>query len=111
MPGTSVVHRLHPGLKVAALALLGTLLFLLPRVELALAVLVVVLCLYRLAGIAQRDAWRQLRPMLWVVVLFCLVQWWLAGWLAAALVVVRLLALLLLASLVTLTTRASDMID
>lgn len=107
----SVVHQLRPGVKVGALAVLGTLLFLVSRVELSLAVLAGALCLYRLAGISQSVAWQQLRPTVWVIAIFFAAQLWMADWLAGLLVVSRLVTLLLLASLVTLTTRSSDMID
>lgn len=110
-PGNSAIHDARPGVKIGALVVLGTLLFVLPRLELALAVLIAVLALYRVAGIGLATAWAQLRPALWVIAIFFVAQLWMTGWLAGSLVVVRLAALLLLASLVTLTTRASDMIE
>lgn len=109
--GNSAVHGLRPGVKIGSLAVFGTLMFVLPRLDLVLAVLVAVLALYRLAGIALATAWAQLQPTLWVIAVFFVAQLWMAGWVAGLLVVARLAALLLLASLVTLTTRASDMIE
>lgn len=111
VPGNSVIHAARPGIKVASLAVLGTLMFVVARLELALAVLVAVLGLYRLAGIALTTAWAQIRPAMWVLAVFFAAQLWMADWVVGLLVVSRLAALLLLASLVTLTTRSSDMID
>ncbi|MCW9042902.1 MAG: energy-coupling factor transporter transmembrane protein EcfT [Pseudopelagicola sp.] len=110
-PGASPLHRLSPGPKLLAMMLCGTALFLVESLPLVAAALILTLGLYRLAGLPLRLAAAQLRPLAVILVIFFALQYWLSGPLLAAFVVTRLAALILLASLVTLTTRASDMID
>ncbi|MCW7760886.1 energy-coupling factor transporter transmembrane component T family protein [Photorhabdus luminescens] len=109
-PGSSFLHRVSPGLKIISLVILGTLLFVVPRIDLSVTALTGIVLLYLLAKISLKTAWMQLRPALWILVLIFIVQLLLHHWTAGVLVVVRLASLLLLASLVTLTTRSSDMI-
>lgn len=108
--GFSPLHRLWPGAKIAALALVGSLSFLSGDWRLLALLLVAVLGLYRLAGIGFPTALKQVRPLLWVLALLFAVQLFVAGWQEAAAMVLRLCALVLLAALVSLTTRVSDMI-
>lgn len=89
----------------------ATLLFLYESLALTIAALALTLLLYRLAGIPPRKMLAQIRPLLWIFALFFALQYWLSGPMLAAYVVLRLATLVLLASLVTLTTRSSDMID
>lgn len=109
--GNSLLHRLPPGLKILSLALLGTLLFVFPRLETSLAALLLVGLLYPLARISPRIMLLQLKPLLWVLVLLLAVQWWMVSWQSGVLVIARLAALMLMAALVTLTTRTTEMID
>lgn len=111
LPGESILHRCPPGAKILALVVAGTVLFGLPRLDLALAALLVTAMLYRLARIPARLALAQLRPLAWMLAVLVLVQLALDGWLAGLLVAARLVALMLLAGLVTLTTRASALIE
>lgn len=111
VPGNSVIHRLPPGIKILSLALVGTLLFVFPLLPAVLSALAGIIALYLLACISPRMMFLQLKPLLWVLALIFVVQWWMVGWLSGVLVVARLMALLLLAALVTLTTRTSEMID
>jgi len=110
-PGNSILHRLSPGPKMLALMIGATVLFLNQSLALTIMACVAVLSLYPLAGLPLKQAAHQLRPLLWIFLLFFAVQWWFSGLELAAYVVLRLAALILLASLVTLTTRSSDMID
>lgn len=110
-PGTSPIHRMTPAPKILAMMLGGTLLFLFDSLPIASAALLLVLALYPVARLNARQAWAQIRPIIWILAIFFGLQWWLSGVSIAAFVVIRLAALILLASLVTLTTRASDMID
>lgn len=110
-PGTSPLHRMRPGSKLLVLMGGATLLFLYESLALTIAALALTLLLYRLAGIPPRKMLAQIRPLLWIFALFFALQYWLSGPMLAAYVVLRLATLVLLASLVTLTTRSSDMID
>lgn len=111
IPGHSPLHRLPPGIKILTLAILGTLLFVFPRLDATLGALLVVMLLYPLARISLRIMLLQLKPLLWVLVLLFAVQWWMVSWQSGVLVIARLAALMLMAALVTLTTRTSEMID
>lgn len=111
IPGSSVIHRIRPGAKIVFLVILGTVLFIIQNLELSLVVLLFVLLFYQLARISLAIAWAQLRPAIWIIIILFVVQFILEDWITGLLVVVRLSALLLFASLVTLTTKSSDMID
>lgn len=110
-PGTSPLHRMSPAPKMLALMIGATLLFLNESLPLTVVALLGVLLLYPLAQLSMKQALAQVRPLAWIFALFFVVQWWFSGVELAAYVVLRLAALILLASLVTLTTRSSDMID
>ncbi|MEQ9694975.1 energy-coupling factor transporter transmembrane protein EcfT [Shimia sp. SDUM112013] len=110
-PGTSLLHRLSPAPKLLALMIGATLLFVNESLVLTVAALGTVLALFPAAQLTLRQAGQQVRPLLWIFILFFVLQWWLSGLELAAFVVLRLATLILLASLVTLTTRSSDMID
>ncbi|SEO64813.1 biotin transport system permease protein [Salinihabitans flavidus] len=110
-PGHSPLHRLAPGAKLLALMAGGTALFVLDSLAVVLAALLVILALYRLAGLPLRRAWDQIRPALWILLAILVAQGFLTGWAFGAFIVLRFAALLMLAGLVTLTTRASDMIE
>lgn len=110
-PGTSILHRMTPGPKMAALAIGATALFMQESLAVTALAVLATLGLYRLANIPMKTALTQIRPLLWIFVIFFVVQWYFSGIELAAYVVMRLAALIMLASLVTLTTRASDMID
>lgn len=109
--GHSLIHRTPPGLKILLLAVLGTLLFVFPGIVFSALTLAVTVLLYPLAGIAFRVMVRQIMPLLPVLVLLFLVQLFMLNWQSGVQVVLRLCALMLMASLITLTTRSSDMID
>ncbi|WP_349768711.1 energy-coupling factor transporter transmembrane component T family protein [Rhodobacter sp. NTK016B] len=110
LPGTGLLWRLPPGIKLLALAALGTLLLAVPLLDLAAITFVAVIALYLGSGLGWRVIWGILRPMLLILAIVAGAQWWLFDALSALMVALRLAALLLFASLVTLTTRASDMI-
>ncbi len=110
-PGESWLHRLWPGAKLAALAGVGTVLFLRESLPLSVGMLAVVLALYAVARIPAGLVWAQLRPLIWVLAILFAVQWLIDGLPMAIFMITRLVALILLAALVTLTTRSADMID
>ena len=102
---------MRPGAKLLLLPAAGTALFLSQSpVAMALA-LGATLLLYPSAGLSLRLAATQLRPALVALAVLFLVQVWFSGWALAATVAMRLAAMILLASLVTLTTRMSAMVD
>lgn len=110
LPGASVIHRTPPAAKLLAVFAGGTLLLATTDLRVLAAAAAGVGVLYGLAGIGWRAALAQLRPVLLMLAVLCAVQWLFAGAPAAAAVGLRLLALVMLATLVTLTTRVSDMV-
>ncbi|MFT4042730.1 MAG: energy-coupling factor transporter transmembrane component T [Gordonia sp. (in: high G+C Gram-positive bacteria)] len=112
MPGTSVLHRLSPGIKLAALAAAILAVSLLVRTLSALAVATAaVTLLYGVAGVGPITAWRQLRPSLWILAFITVFQTIFTDW-RRAVVVCGILALsILLAAVVSLTTRTTDLLD
>ena len=108
--GRSLLHRVGPGAKLLALALGGTLLFQLDGLPPMAAALALVIALYAVARIPPRVAWPQLRPALLLLALIFVAQALLIGVEPAAVIVTRFGVLILAAALVTLTTRAADMV-
>lgn len=110
-PGTSPLHRLSPAPKMLAMLIGATLLFLNESLPVTIAATLAISALYPVAHLTLKQAFAQIRPLLIIFVLFFAIQWYFSGIELAAYVVLRLAALILLASLVTLTTKSSDMID
>lgn len=110
-PGTSLLHRLPAGSKLAALLLVGVASPFVRTPETTVAGLVVVLLGYAIARMPVRVLLQMIRPVLFVLVPLAVFQTVVAGWERAVVIVGVLLALILLANLVTLTTRTSDLVD
>jgi biotin transport system permease protein len=110
-PGTSLVHRASPAVKLLLLTA-GAFALVLLRTPLAVAVaILVVVGTYRVAELPVTALLDQIRPLRWVVVPLVPFQWWTAGWRAAVVVVGTMLALVAAAGLVTLTTRMTALLD
>lgn len=110
-PGSSVLHRLSPGVKILVLMFCGTGLFVVESLALSTVALVVAASLYRVAGFPARTLFNQIRPIWWILAILLVAQGLFNSWTFGLFLVLRLTALLLLAGLVTLTTRSSDMIS
>jgi biotin transport system permease protein len=110
-PGASPVHRTSAGTKLLLMLGAGAASILVDHLWQATLAVVVVLLGYLLAGLPLRTAWRQARPVLWILGLVAVFHVLAGGWERAAVYVGLILALVLLAALVTLTTRTTDMID
>jgi biotin transport system permease protein len=110
-PGTSLVHRAPPALKLLLLTA-GALTLVLLRTPLAVGVAcLLVLGAYRVAELPLTELLDQVRPLRWVVLVLVPFQWWTAGWRAAVVVVGTMLALVAAAGLVTVTTRMTALLD
>jgi biotin transport system permease protein len=103
-PGTSLVHRAPPALKLLLLTA-GALALVLLRTPLGTAMA----C--RVGELPLSQLLDQVRPLRWVVVLLVPFQWWTAGWRAAVVVIGTMVALVAAAGLVTLTTRMTALLD
>lgn len=110
-PGNTLLHRLPPGTKFVAMAVAILVMSLTVRTlpTLGIATLVVS-AIFALGGIGPREAWKQLRPLLWMLFIFVF-QVIFTDW-RRAVVICGVLALsVALATVVTLTTRTTDMLD
>ena len=110
-PGTSVVHRMPAGTKLAGLAVVGALSVLVGTPARTAVLVGCVLVGYVVARLPLAVLWASVRPLLWVAVPLGVFQVLVAGWERAVVVVGVIAALVLLANLVTLTTRTVDLID
>lgn len=109
-PRSSPLHRLGAGWKLLLVLLAGLLIFTLHDWRLLLALLLGTLALYFAARFDLPTTWAQVRPSLGLLLFFLLFQGFLTGWDAAILTVLRFGVMILLASLVTLTTRVSELL-
>ena len=105
------VHRLPAGLKLACVVLLGTVVFIIDDFALVGVALALVVLLFVAAQVPAYVAWTQCRVAVPVLMIIFAAQLWLADWQFAVMVVARFALLISAASLVSLTTRTSAMID
>jgi len=106
----SIIHKLPAGGKLLALVALSSLLFIFDNVWIALTAVFVVLVFYAIANIPAKVALLQIRPVLYLLIVFFVAQGFFVGWDVAVLIVARFAALILAAGLVTLTTLTSNMV-
>jgi biotin transport system permease protein len=111
VPGTSLLHRASPGLKLAGLAAVLAVLGVLrtPGIVAGTAALVAALTL--VAGVGVRRLAAQLRPVVPALVVVAALQVWLAGPGRALVIVGSIAVAVAAAALVTLTTRTTDLLD
>jgi biotin transport system permease protein len=110
-PGSSLLHRAPAGLKLFVVLVCGAGSVLLDDPwQVAVALLVVVLG-YLAAGLGPSRMLRQVRPLLWLLVVVGAFHLAVDGWDRAVVVVGVIAVLVLLAALVTLTTRTSALVD
>lgn len=107
----SVIHNLPAGMKILILLVGGTAVFLIDNFYSVAGVLLGIVALYFVARIPLSILFAQVRPVFWIFLLVFLFQLFTRDVLFASMVVTRFCALLLLASLVTLTTPVSAMIE
>ena len=109
--GDSPAHRARPVVKIVALVILCTSLFIFegwPSVAIAGGL---VICGFALAGLKPRHAFVSLRPALWILAAIFVVQAFLTDVIFASFIVLRFVVLILAAALVTLTTKTSEFVE
>lgn len=111
VPRDSVVHRLPAGTKLLLLILAAIGVLALSQPWQVVVALAVIALLYAAARIPWRTTLEQVRPLLWFLLALGLFQLAVAGWQRAVVVVGAMLGLVLLATLVSLTTRTTAMVD
>ena len=107
--GKTFVHRLPAGLKLFIVFFVSIGLFYFASLPLAIVSLIVVWCLFFLAGFPFFKPVLELKKISWLLAALFIVQYFSVNFESAALIVIRLSSLLLLATLVTLTTPFSRM--
>lgn len=105
------IHRASPAIKILCLFVSCTIVFLWESWILLGMATVVLAILYACAKTPFDYIYKSLQPVTWLLAIIFIVQVFLAGWELAAFVVLRFIVLILTASLVTLTTKASEMVD
>lgn len=111
-PGSSVVHRMPAGHKLVILAVLALGLSSVPLDPLSVAIaLLVVFVLYLIAGLPLRVPTAEVRRLRGIILVLTVALAVFLSPAAAWVGVGRMVALLLLASLLTITTRMSELLD
>jgi len=110
-PGTSPLHRLTPGPKLAALLVLAIAVLAVKGPWSGLAFVATSLGLAALGRLSLRSIARALRGFAVVAVLLLAFNAWQNGWPRAVEVVGDLTALILAATVLTATTAANDLLD
>ncbi len=111
VPGSSPVHAVPAGVKLLGLLAVCTGALFLHAPPVLGALLLGLVALYRVAGLRARDVAWVLRPSAVLLPLLFGCHALLVGWWPALGLVLRMALLLGLATLVTLTTRVSDMLE
>lgn len=109
--GDTLIHKFGPGKKILCLIILGTTLFLIRDLIILSSCFAIIIGLYLSARIPVKTMILQLRPALWLLLIIFAVQYFSNSLEMAILIVLRFATLILAASLITLTTRTSDMVD
>jgi biotin transport system permease protein len=111
LPGTSPVHRMRAGAKLMLMIAAGAGSVFLDHPWQVAVALAAVLAGYLVAGLTLGTAWRQVRPLVWILGFVAVFHVVLSGWEEAVVFLGVIVSLVLLAALVTLTTRTTDMVD
>lgn len=110
-PGSSALHRMSAGGKLAGMLVAVVAVALLTQWwQLSIAA-VIVGAGYAAARIPVRTAWAQLSALKYLIPILAVLQVWLAGWPTAVRVCGVIVLAVAIAALVTLTTRVSQMLD
>lgn len=112
VPGDTVIHRTRPGVKFLVLIsfVIITAVFI-DTVPWAFAAFVMPLLGYLVARIPVKVAWTQLTPPFPILAMLFAFQVWQLGWMQATVIIVVIYAAIAAATLLTLTTRVSEMMD
>lgn len=109
--GDSLMHRMHPAVKIAGLALIAVLIFLTRDPRLLVPVLVAAALIYFTLGQPLRAALSPLKPVFLTIAIVGLFHLLLTSAEEAMVTVLRLSTLMLLGAAVTATTTVSAFIE
>ncbi|MDR0435735.1 MAG: energy-coupling factor transporter transmembrane protein EcfT [Propionibacteriaceae bacterium] len=112
LPGDSWLHRSPAAWKLGGMVLIAVVAVVAGRwIPASLGLLALLLLAYLSAGIGVKTLWRQVRPVLVMVIFIAALHALTRDWRLAVVVPAMLLTLVLVAALVTLTTRTTDLVD
>lgn len=112
VPGRSPVHRLNAGVKIVGLiAFILAVVFAARTLWSVTAAAAAVAAVFLLARIPLKTAAGQILPAAPIVAFFAAFQWWQTGFGAAAVLFISLMTTIAAATLLTLTTRISDILQ
>lgn len=112
VPGKTWVHRANPAAKFCALVIFILAITFLPTQPLhSTAGFVAVIMFYAAARIPARLAWRQLFPVLPILLFLGVFMWWQNGASSAVMTLIGLVATIAAANLLTLTTPVETLLD
>lgn len=109
-PSGSILHRLPAGGKLLLLLVVGTAVFQVEQLTTMLLCGLALLISLVAAKIPFKIAFRQMKPALILLAFIFIAQYFMIGLEVAVFVILRFAILILAASLVTLTTRVSEMV-
>jgi len=109
--GDTFLHRLPPGVKLAALAAVSLLLFLLHSPLLLAVAAITALVFYAMLRLGWHNSWQRMRMILLTIILICAFTLVINSPMDAAAVFFRLVALTLFAATITATTSTGDFIE
>ncbi|EJF75381.1 energy-coupling factor transporter transmembrane protein EcfT [Bartonella alsatica] len=111
LPQDTFVHKLRPGVKLLFLTVCATILFMVSSIPILLIFLLFVALLYRVAKIPFSNVLKQLKAMSLFLILIFVFQIIFKNWLTGFEIILRFTSLVFFASLVSLTTKVSDMVS
>ncbi len=106
----TILHRATPSVKILTLFVVCTLLFLFGTWWFLAGLCCLILLGYVVATIPIKAIKQSVSPVIWLLLIIFIVQLYLTGLELAAFVVLRFIAMIMLASLLTLTTRSSEIV-
>ncbi|PIT68761.1 energy-coupling factor transporter transmembrane component T family protein [Bartonella tribocorum] len=111
IPKDTFIHRLSPGVKLFFLTVCGTFIIMVSSIPLLGLFLLFVALFYRVAKVSFSTVIKQFKSMGFLLVFLFVFQTIFSSWLTGVEVVLRLIILFSLSSLISFTTRVSDMVD
>ena len=110
-PGESLVHRLPANYKLLALLSFGMLVVVFRSPLFSIGALTMALLVAVVAGISFSKLLKSFRPLVMVVSILALFQWWINGWPWAIEVTATILSLAVMASNYSATTPVDETLD
>lgn len=111
VPGDSLVHRAPLALKFILVLACGLVSFVVIDWRISADVLAILTGLFLASGAGVRRLWRAVRPLVPVLLVIGLFQWWQLGGPTAARIVLNILVCVAAASLLTATTPVQRLLD